>query len=175
MQPFHLAFPVHDLDAARAFYAGVLGCAEGRSSNEWIDFDLYGHQVVAHLVRRDGADERDAELSQGSLRNSGEDGFEFKPQGQKHAGPTNAGHKPAGHNQVDNKAVPVPHFGVVLEWDAWHALADRLRAAHTDFVIAPYVRFAGQVGEQATMFFLDPSGNALEFKAFRDPSQLFAK
>ena len=175
MQPFHLAFPVHDLDAARAFYAGVLGCAEGRSSDEWIDFDLYGHQVVAHFVKRAGADDRDAELSQGSLRNGGKDGFESKPQGQKHVGPTNAGHQHAGHNQVDNKAVPVPHFGVVLEWDAWNALADRLRAARTAFVIEPYVRFAGQVGEQATMFFLDPSGNALEFKAFRDPSQLFAK
>lgn len=165
MQPFHLAFPVHDLDAARAFYAGVLGCAEGRSSDEWIDFDLYGHQVVAHLVKRSDAVDRDSMHANGRDANRG--GHQAVP---LHASPNHA-----GHNQVDNKAVPVPHFGVVLEWDAWHALADRLRAAHTAFVIEPYVRFTGQVGEQATMFFLDPSGNALEFKAFKDPSQLFAK
>ena len=135
--PFHIAFPVHDLAAARAFYGGLLGCPEGRSSDEWIDYNLYGHQVVAHL----------------------------KPghQAELH------------HNAVDSHAVPVPHFGVILELDQWHALADRLRAAGQQFIIEPYVRFAGQVGEQATMFFLDPSGNALEFKAFADRSQLFAK
>ena len=135
--PFHIAFPVHDLAAARAFYGGLLGCPEGRSSDEWIDYNLYGHQVVAHL----------------------------KPghQAELH------------HNAVDSHAVPVPHFGVILELDQWHALADRLRAAGQQFIIEPSVRFAGQVGEQATMFFLDPSGNALEFKAFADRSQLFAK
>ena len=138
MQPFHLAFPVHDLEAARGFYGGVLECAEGRSSQEWIDFDLYGHQIVAHL------------------------NLSMEP-------------KPQASNPVDGHEVPVPHFGVVLEWGHWHALADRLRGAGTRFVIEPYVRFAGQVGEQATMFLLDPSGNALEFKAFKDPGQLFAK
>jgi extradiol dioxygenase family protein len=136
LQPFHLAFPVHDLAAARGFYGGLLGCREGRSSDAWIDFDLYGHQIVAHL---------DADM-----RGSGT------------------------ANAVDGHDVPVPHFGVVLKWDDWHALADRLKAAGTRFGIDPYVRFAGQVGEQATMFFRDPSGNALEFKAFRDPAQLFA-
>jgi len=136
LQPFHLAFPVHDLAAARAFYGGLLDCREGRSSDQWIDFDLRGHQIVAHL---DPA---------------------AKPV--------------AVANPVDGHAVPVPHFGVVLEWDDWQVLADRLTAAGVQFGIAPYVRFKGQVGEQATMFFLDPSGNALEFKAFRDPDQLFA-
>jgi uncharacterized protein len=137
LAPFHLAFPVHDLAEARRFYGGLLACPEGRSSSEWIDFDLYGHQIVAHLApRRDGGDH---------------------------------------HNPVDGHDVPVPHFGVVLDWDDFHALADRLRGAGTKFVIEPYVRFAGQVGEQATMFFRDPSGNALEFKSFRDRSQLFAK
>src|SRR6185436_11178372 len=125
-QPFHLAFPVHDLVAARAFYGGLLGCPEGRSSDAWIDFDLYGHQIVAHLSPEAGA---------------------------------------AIHNPVDGHDVPVPHFGVVLEWEAFHALAERLRERSVEFVIEPYVRFAGQVGEQATMFFRDPSGNALEFKA----------
>jgi len=136
LQPFHLAFPVHDLAAARGFYGGLLGCAEGRSSDHWVDFDLCGHQIVAHL---DPA-AKPAETS----------------------------------NPVDGHDVPVPHFGVVLEWDAWHALADRLKTAGIRFGIAPYIRFEGQVGEQATMFFYDPSGNALEFKAFRDPGQLFA-
>ena len=136
LQPFHLAFPVHDLAAARAFYRGVLGCGEGRSAETWIDFDLYGHQIVAHL----------------------------DPQA-----------RPAGATSpVDGHDVPVPHFGVVLGWDDWHALAARLEAAGTDFGIAPHIRFAGQVGEQATMFFRDPSGNALEFKAFRGLGQLFA-
>jgi len=136
LQPFHLAFPVHDLAAARGFYGGLLACAEGRSSDHWVDFDLCGHQIVAHL---DPA-AKPAETS----------------------------------NPVDGHDVPVPHFGVVLEWDAWHALADRLKTAGIRFGIAPYIRFEGQVGEQATMFFYDPSGNALEFKAFRDPGQLFA-
>ena len=136
LQPFHLAFPVHDLAAARAFYGGVLGCPEGRSSAEWIDFDLHGHQIVAHLAP--GAGDR-------------------------------------ASNPVDGHDVPVPHFGVVLEWEAWHALADRLRAAGITFGIEPQIRFAGQPGEQATMFFLDPSGNALEFKAFADPARLFAR
>jgi hypothetical protein len=137
LAPFHLAFPVHDLAAARAFYGGLLGCPEGRSSDEWIDFDLYGHQIVAHL--------------------------------------SPAPPRPPHHNAVDGHDVPVPHFGVVLPWDGFHALAERLKAAGTRFVIEPGIRFAGQVGEQATMFFQDPSGNALEFKAFKDPSRLFAK
>jgi len=136
LTPFHLAFPVHDLDAARAFYGGVLGCPEGRSSEQWIDFDLFGHQIVAHL-------------------------------GESHG--------PAVHNPVDGHDVPVPHFGVVLRWDDFDALAERVQRAGVTFVIAPYVRFAGQPGEQRTMFFRDPSGNALEFKTFRDPAQLFAR
>ncbi|KAB7648705.1 VOC family protein [Polymorphobacter fuscus] len=138
LRPFHLAFPVHDLDAARAFWGGTIGCPEGRSSAEWIDFDFYGHQIVAHLV---------------------------------------AGRAPAdaGGNAVDGHHVPVPHFGIVLEMDDWQALADRLTAAGTDFVIEPHVRFRGEVGEQATMFFRDPSGNAIEMKAFDDLGQLFAR
>jgi extradiol dioxygenase family protein len=138
--PFHIAFPVDDLDAARAFYGTTLGCPEGRSSAHWIDFDLFGHQIVAHLK-------------------------------VKAASATPAAH----HNPVDGHEVPVPHFGVVLPMDQWTALADRLRKAGTKFVIEPYVRFKGEVGEQATMFFLDPAGNALEFKSFADPGQLFAK
>jgi len=134
--PFHLAFPVDDLPRARQFYGDLLGCPEGRSSDEWIDFDLYGHQIVAHLA---------------------------PPRAVDH------------HNEVDGHAVPVPHFGVVLDWQQFHDLADRLRSRGTKFVIEPGIRFAGQVGEQATMFFRDPSGNALEFKAFRDRSQLFAR
>ena len=128
-QPFHLAIPVHDLVAARRFYGGLFGCPEGRSSDEWVDFDFFGHQLVAHL----------------------------DPAKKKHV----------HHNEVDGHDVPVPHFGVVMEWNAWHALAERLRSSG--------IRFAGQVGEQATMFLYDPSGNALEFKAFKDPSRLFAK
>jgi uncharacterized protein len=135
--PFHLAFPVDDLPAARHFYGGLLGCPEGRSSSEWIDFNLFGHQIVAHLA------------------------------------PPRT--KPAHHNDVDGHDVPVPHFGVVLAWADFHALATRLREGGVKFVIEPYVRFAGLVGEQATMFFYDPAGNALEFKAFRDIGQLFAK
>ncbi|MGC1300866.1 MAG: VOC family protein [Caulobacteraceae bacterium] len=136
LTPFHIAFPVDDLAAARSFYGGVLGCPEGRSSDRWIDFDLFGHQIVAHLQPR-----------------------------EKTAGAA---------NPVDGHAVPVPHFGVVMQMDAWRALADRLRGAGISFVIEPYIRFEGQVGEQATMFFLDPAGNALEFKAFADLDQLFA-
>lgn len=136
MRPFHLAFPVDDLAAARKFYGEVLGCAEGRSSDHWIDFDLYGHQIVAHHVPRAGD---------------------------------------AGSNPVDGHNVPVPHFGVVLTMADWQALAARLEAAGTEFGIAPHIRFKGQAGEQATMFFRDPSGNALEFKAFADDSMLFAK
>jgi uncharacterized protein len=136
ISPFHLAFPVHDLGAARGFYGGLLGCPEGRSSAEWIDFDLFGHQIVAHLA---------------------------------------PGKAPDHHNPVDGHDVPVPHFGVVLDWDHFQAFAQRLKDHGVKFVIEPYIRFAGQVGEQATMFFRDPSGNALEFKAFKDRSQLFAK
>ena len=137
VRPFHLAFPVHDLAAARAFYGGVLGCAEGRSSEAWIDFDLFGHQIVAHLAPAPAA--------------------------------------PAHHNPVDGHDVPVPHFGVVLTTADWEALAARLTAAGTDFGIAPHIRFKGQPGEQATMFFRDPSGNALEFKAFADDAMIFAR
>ena len=137
MRPFHLAFPVHDLAAARAFYGELLGCREGRSSNRWIDFDLYGHQIVAHL--------------------------------------DDAAHPAGVTNPVDGHDVPVPHFGVVLPMADWQALADRLTAAGVTFGIEPHIRFKGQVGEQATMFFRDPSGNALEFKAFADDAMLFAK
>ncbi len=136
LRPFHLAFPVHDLSAARAFYGELLGCPEGRSSDHWIDFDLYGHQIVAHL---------DAGMTPRPI-----------------------------HNAVDGHEVPVPHFGIVLTMLQWDELAARLKAAGVRFGIEPYVRFKGQVGEQATMFFTDPSGNALEFKAFADDGQLFA-
>jgi extradiol dioxygenase family protein len=141
LPPFHLAFPVHDLAAARRFYGDLLGCPEGRSSDEWVDFDFHGHQIVAHLA----------------------------PKEVPGASPERRS------NQVDGDAVPVRHFGVVLAQDDWQALADRLVAARVSFIIEPHVRFRGEVGEQSTMFFLDPSGNALEFKAFRDPSRLFAK
>jgi uncharacterized protein len=137
LAPFHIAFPVDDLAAARHFYGTVLGCPEGRSAADWIDFDLYGHQIVAHL----------------------------KPKAAPAA---------VHHNPVDGHDVPVPHFGVVLDMADWHALAERLKLERIAFVIEPYIRFQGQVGEQATMFFHDPAGNALEFKAFADPSQLFA-
>lgn len=135
--PFHLAFPVTSLAKARAFYGELLGCPEGRSSEDWVDFNFYGHQIVAHLS------------------------------------PDEAGHRNA--SAVDGHNVPVRHFGAVLPMADWQAMADRLRAAGIQFVIEPYIRFKGQVGEQATMFFLDPCGNALEFKAFADPSRLFAK
>jgi extradiol dioxygenase family protein len=140
LAPFHLAVPVHDLAAARGFYGGLFGCPEGRSSTEWVDFDFFGHQLVAHLDPARHA---------------------FAP--------------PVHTNSVDGKDVPVPHFGVVLDWDDWQVLAERLTVAAVRFVIEPGIRFAGQVGEQATFFLYDPSGNALEFKAFRDPSRLFAK
>ncbi len=137
LPPFHLAFPVRDIPEARKFYGDLLGCPEGRSAPEWIDFDFYGHQIVAH---------HDPAMT-----------------ARKH------------HNPVDGHDVPVPHFGAVLEWNQFHKLAERLKAGGMKFVIEPYVRFQGQAGEQATMFFLDPSGNAMEFKAFKDMSQLFAK
>jgi uncharacterized protein len=137
---FHLAMPVHDLVAARDFYGVLLGCPEGRSSDTWVDFDLYGHQFVAHLHTDEDA------ASRAAITNS-----------------------------VDGDDVPVPHFGVLLSPAQWHELADRLRAAGTTFVIEPHTRFAGDVGEQSTMFLLDPSGNALEFKAFADDSQVFAR
>lgn len=133
---FHLAFPVDDLDAARRFYGELLRCPEGRSSNNWIDFNMFGHQVVAHLAPEKCA--------------------------------------PAQTGQVDGKHVPVRHFGLILDWQDWEALAERLRAAGTPFVIEPYVRFAGEAGEQGTFFVRDPSGNTLEFKSFRDESQIFA-
>ena len=137
LSPFHLAFPVHDLAQARRFYGEVLGCPEGRSSDEWVDFNFYGHQIVAHLA-------------------PGETGS-------------------AQRNAVDGHGVPVRHFGIVLPMADWQAAAERLKAAGTAFVIEPYIRFKGEPGEQATMFFLDPSGNALEIKAFGDIGRLFAK
>lgn len=137
IQPFHLAFPVKDLQEAHQFYSGLLGCKTGRSSDQWIDFDFFGHQVVAHL----SPDET----------------------------------REAAQNQVDGDNVPVRHFGVVLSMSQWQELADKLRKENVSFIIEPHIRFKGQPGEQATMFFLDPSGNALEFKAFQDMSQLFAK
>jgi len=136
VMPFHLAFPVTSLDKARAFYGGLLGCPEGRSSAEWVDFDFHGHQIVAHL----------------------------SPE---------AGHRDS--NMVDGDNVPVRHFGAILPMAEWERLAEKLKKAGTKFVIEPHVRFKGQTGEQATMFFLDPSGNALEFKSFNDLSQVFAK
>lgn len=135
--PFHLAFPVSDLEATRTFYVDLLGCGVGREAERWIDFDFHGHQISAHLVPDEAFDT-----------------------------PT---------NPVDGNAVPARHFGVVLGWADWHALADRLTAAGTEFIIEPRIRFKGEVGEQATLFFRDPSGNALEFKSFKDPSQLFAR
>ena len=137
LPPFHLAFPVDDLAAARRFYGELLGCREGRSSDQWIDFDLHGHQIVAHLA----------------------------PEAVR----------ARSTNPVDGEEVPVPHFGVVLPMAVWKQLAEKLQEAGTRFVIEPTVRFEGQPGEQATMFFLDPAGNALEFKAMADPAKLFAK
>lgn len=137
LRPFHLAFPVDDLSAARAFYGDLLGCDEGRSSTQWIDFNLYGHQIVTHLDKN--------------------------------------ANRSLSTNPVDGEHVPVPHFGVVLTMSEWEKLAARLKDRHVEFVIKPTIRFQGQTGEQATMFFLDPSGNALEFKAFTDDNQLFAK
>ena len=134
---FHLAFPVRDLTEARAFYGDLLGCPEGRSSPEWIDFDFFGHQIVAHLA------------------------------------PGEAGHR--NTSTVDGEQVPVRHFGAILTLPEWQAMVQKLEAAGTQFVIEPQIRFVGEPGEQATMFFLDPSGNALEFKAFADDSMVFAK
>ena len=136
MPPFHLAFPVHDLDSARAFYGQLLGCAEGRSSSQWIDFNFFGHQIVAHLAPEECA--------------------------------------PVSSSGVDNRQVPVRHFGAILDMQTWSELADKL-AGKVTFLIEPYTRFAGEPGEQATMFFADPSGNAIELKAFSDRSHLFAK
>ena len=133
---FHLAFPVHDLAAARAFYGGLLGCAEGRSSDRWIDFDFYGHQIVAHLSADEAADAVSA---------------------------------------VDGHKVPVRHFGLILDWAVWEEVRDHLKANDADFLIEPYVRFEGQVGEQGTLFVRDPSGNALEFKTFRHDHMVFEK
>ena len=134
-RPFHYAFKVRDLDETRYFYSNVIGCTEGRSSATWIDFDFFGHQIVAHLC----VEESETKTS-----------------------------------EVDGDEVPVRHFGVILEWGDWHALRDRLETARMDFLIEPGIRFAGEVGEQATMFVKDPSGNALEFKSFRDETQVFA-
>ncbi len=135
--PFHIAIPVHNLSECRTFYREVLGCEEGRSSDQWVDFNLFGHQLVIH--------------------------YKPKVEEELHVNP------------VDGKHVPVPHYGVVLPWDTFQSFARDLREKGVEFVIEPYIRFRGQVGEQATMFFLDPAGNALEFKAFKDLSQLFAK
>ena len=132
---FHLAFPVNDLDAAKQFYAGVLGCSKGRESSHWVDFNFYGHQIVAHLC-----------VEESTTKNS----------------------------EVDGDEVPVRHFGVTLEWGDWQVLRDRLENARAHFIIAPKIRFVGEAGEQATMFIRDPSGNALEFKSFRDDAQVFA-
>ncbi len=133
---FHLAFPVADLQETLTFYRDVLGCETGRSSDQWIDFDFWGHQVVAHLS------------------------------------PDEAGK--SSMNEVDGHAVPSKHFGLILEWEQWEELAERLQEKGVNFIIEPYIRFEGQPGEQATMFFKDPSGNALEFKAFRNEDQIFA-
>jgi len=137
LRPFHLAFPVHDLAEARVFWGEIMGCPEGRSSDEWIDFDFYGHQIVAHLA---------PEAARANVS-----------------------------NPVDGHDVPVPHFGIVLAMEDWQALADRLTDAGVEFAIEPHIRFQGQPGEQATMFFRDPSGNAIEMKAFADLGQLFAR
>jgi extradiol dioxygenase family protein len=138
LTPFHVAVPVYDLEEARKFYREVLGCSEGRTSDIWTDFNLFGHQFVIHLK------------------------------------PSPEGGTKNHFNPVDGHDVPVPHYGVVLEWNDWHELENKLRGKNIQFIIEPGIRFAGKTGEQATMFFLDPSGNALEFKAFKDMGQLFA-
>ena len=135
MRPFHLAFPVDDLEKTREFYTKILGCIEGRSSDRWIDFDMYGHQVVAHLV--DDLDQ-------------------------------------VATNVVDGDDVPSSHFGVILEMEQWNQLADNLVKLGIEFIIEPHIRFKGEPGEQATMFFLDPCGNAIEFKAFKSDDMIFA-
>jgi len=132
---FHLAFPVKNLEKTKTFYGDVLGCAIGRESKKWVDFNFFGHQLSAHL--------KPEELTK------------------------------AKKNPVDGKDVPVRHFGAILEWNKWKVLSQKLQSINTKFIIDPYVRFKGEVGEQATMFFLDPSGNALEFKSFKDPKQIF--
>ena len=134
LTPFHLAIPVHNIEEARKFYGFLLTCSEGRSSNSWIDYNFFGHQLVVHLVKDI---------------------------------------KPKSFNYVDGKNIPVPHFGIVLEWQDWELIKEKLEKSNMDFIVKPYVRFKGEVGEQATMFILDPSGNALEFKAFRNMDQLF--
>jgi len=136
MRPFHLAFPVDNLDKIREFYTAILGCKEGRSSDSWIDFDMYGHQVVAHLVD---------ELATVQT------------------------------NPVDGDNVPASHFGVILEMNDWNELAKRLTESEIKFIIEPHIRFKGESGEQGTMFFLDPCGNALEFKSFNRDDMIFAK
>ena len=133
--PFHLAFPIKDIEETKKFYKNILGCKIGRESDAWVDFNFFGHQVSAHL--------KPEELSN------------------------------AKKNKVDGKSVPVRHFGVVLDWKEWHSLSEKLQKLKIKFIINPYIRFKGEVGEQATMFFLDPSGNAVEFKSFKDPKQLF--
>ena len=135
MQPFHLAFPVHDLSLAKKFYTNTLMCKVGRSSDEWIDFNLFGHQIVAHL---------DKSMD---LENS--------------------------LNIVDGKKVPVRHFGIVMKWNKWHQFVDHLTNENVDFLIEPHIRFKGKPGEQATFFIKDPSGNALEFKSFKDKEMIF--
>ena len=137
IQPFHVAFPVHDLELAKEFYTGTLGCTIGRSSEHWIDFNLFGHQIVAHLS-------------------------------PKEVGPVKT-------SDVDKKNVPVRHFGVVLDWNHWHEFSDHLKSRNVNFVIEPYIRFKGEVGEQATMFLADPSHNALEFKSFKNQEFLFKR
>jgi len=180
--PFHLAVPVHDLPAARAFYGGLLGCAEGRSDERWVDFDFFGHQLVAHLV--DGTTGETPSPPENELTGETPVPPENELTGETPVPPENelTGETPvppvsvdSGSNVVDGHDVPVPHFGVVLPMAAWESLAARLREAGVAFVIEPYVRFQGEPGEQATMFLRDPSGNALEFKAFADPSRLFAR
>ncbi|MBI4782454.1 MAG: VOC family protein [Oscillatoriophycideae cyanobacterium NC_groundwater_1537_Pr4_S-0.65um_50_18] len=141
---FHLAFPVADLAQTRSFYCSVLGCAVGRTSDRWIDFDFFGHQITAHLK---------PELCASSLSDPSD---------------------PSATNPVDGDAVPVRHFGIILDWQTWHQLVDRLKDRALPFVISPHIRFVGEVGEQATLFIQDPSGNALEFKSFRDESRIFA-
>ena len=137
IQPFHVAFPVHDLELAKEFYTGTLGCTIGRSSEHWIDFNLFGHQIVAHLSPEEV----------GLVKTS----------------------------DVDKKNVPVRHFGVVLDWNHWHEFSDLLKSRNVNFLIEPYIRFKGEVGEQATMFLADPSHNALEFKSFKDQEFLFKR
>ena len=134
--PFHLAFPINDINETKSFYKKILGCKIGREDVKWVDFDFFGHQLSAHV----------------------------KPDELKNT----------KKNAVDGKDVPVRHFGVILEWEAWHSLSEKLKNNNISFIIEPYIRFEGEIGEQATMFFLDPSGNALEFKSFKDPEQIFA-